>query len=83
MKIVAPKISKYIEEVSITSEMVQNDLVDLKICNQEVNFKICGIRFNGCIFENVDFSEMSFKDIELIDCVFEKCNLTGWEYCFS
>lgn len=80
MKIVSPKISKYLEEVKLDSAMINNDLVDIKITDQDIDFKIENIEFNGCYFINVDFSKYPLKNISLIDCIFEKCNLSGSDF---
>lgn len=77
MKIVKPKLSKYIEELVLYEESTYNDLVDIFVTDQEIDFKIEGIEFNGCKFVNVDFSKFPLKRVDLIDCIFERCNLSG------
>jgi len=78
MKLIKPKISKYLTETKLNR--VDNDLVDLIINDQEINFEIRDIEINGCNFINVDFSKYPLKNINLIDCIFEKCNLSNSEF---
>ena len=40
MKIVKPKISKYLTEVKLTKEMVSKDLFDVQVNCQEIDFEI-------------------------------------------
>ena len=77
MNLIKPKISKYLEVVKLDLSMVKNDLVDLMVCDQIIDFSIEDIEFNGCKFINVDFSKYPLKNISFIDCIFEKCNLYG------
>lgn len=76
-QIISPKISKFLTEVHLKKEDSYQDMVDLFIENQEIDFKIEGIEFNGCKFINVDFSKYPFENVSIIDCIFEKCNLSG------
>lgn len=80
MKIVKPKLSKYMEELVLYEESTYEDLVDIVITDQDIDFKIEGIEFNGCKFVNVDFSSFPLKRVDLIDCVFERCNLSGCDF---
>lgn len=80
MKIVKPKLSKYIEELVLYKESTYEDLVDTYVTDQDIDFEIEGIEFNGCKFVNVDFSMFPLKRVDLIDCVFERCNLSGGEF---
>ena len=70
MKLVKPKLSKYLDEIKLSREVVNDDLVDLMATNQEIDFEIEGIEFNGCKFIEVDFSKISFKNVNLIVCIF-------------
>ena len=80
MKIVKPKISKYLTEVKLTKELVSEDLFDVQVNFHDVDFEIEGIEFNGCKFVGVDFSIIPLKNIDLIYCVFDKCNLAGCNF---
>ena len=77
MKIIKPKISKYLKDLALDASIVKNDVVDIEVIGQEIDFEIEGIEFNGCRFVNVDFSKIPLKNVDLIDCIFEKCNLSG------
>lgn len=77
MKLINPKISNYLESVLLDKFMIHEDLVDLLICDQIIDFSIEDIEFNGCKFINVDFSKYPLKNVCFLDCIFEKCNLSG------
>lgn len=80
MKIVNPKIGKYIKNVKLDEGMVREDLFDVENTYQEIDFMIENIELNGCRFVNVDFSSFPLKNVDLIDCIFEKCNLSGSDF---
>ena len=50
MKIVSPKISKYIKNVKLDEGMVREDLFDVENTYQEIDFMIENIELNGCRF---------------------------------
>ena len=80
MKIVKPKISKYLDKVILNEDITMDDLIDIEVENQEIDFKIKEREFNGCRFINVDFSLFPLENISLIDCIFECCNLSGCDF---
>lgn len=80
MKIVKPNLRKNLNNVELDYTMINEDLIDLEIINQVIDFKIDNICFNGCKFINVDFSRYPLKKVSLIDCIFEKCNLSGSDF---
>lgn len=74
MKITDPKINKNLTETNL--QLITNRLYyDLLIKDINIDFDIREAEFNGCHFINVDFTNKKLKDIDFIDCIFEKCNL--------
>lgn len=80
MKIVKPKLCKYINNLKLDSNMVKDDLFDVESTYQEINFMIENIEINGCRFVNVDFSRFPLNNVDLVDCIFEKCNIAGSDF---
>ena len=40
MKIVSPKLSRYLENIVLDEGVVKNDLVDIEVVNHEIEFDI-------------------------------------------
>lgn len=80
MKFINPKIRKNLENIVLEQQIIDGDLVDLLVAGQFVDFYIHDIEFNGCKFIDVDFSKFPLRNVSLIDCVFEKCNLSGCDF---
>ena len=38
------------------------------------------LTFDGCLFENIDFTKVSLKHLDLIDVTFDKCDLSNQNF---
>ena len=43
---------------------------------QKLTREIDFMSFDGCIFRNIDFTNINIKSIELVDVIFEDCDLS-------
>ena len=80
LKIVKPRLSKYLTEKNFSKEDSRGDCYDLWIRNCSLEFHMEEVEFNGCKFEKVDFSSAQIRNVDFIDCVFEHCNLSGVDF---
>lgn len=71
-----PKISLNLEKKSINDEFLEDEIEGYLFSYEKVNKQIKDVAFNGCRFENVDFSSFPLVNVDLIDCVFDSCDLT-------
>ena len=49
----------------------------IKIFNKNNNSRF---NFDGCLFENIDFTKVSLKHLDLIDVTFDKCDLSNQNF---
>ena len=69
-----PKLSKLLENSSINDEKIfENKMFN----DQTLDKDLSDITFNSCYFKNIDFSNSKLENIDIIDSIFEDCNLTG------
>lgn len=86
IKIQEPKISSNLES---SSDIIDKIFEEEKIEDMLVeNTSIAGIegvrvRFNSCIFKNVDFYNCDFRKIDILDVIFENCDLSNIDFSDS
>ena len=80
MKLVAPKLS-YIEKTSFEECLKKMKFQDVHI-DQNIQQRtiIQDLTFDGCLFENIDFTKVSLKHLDLIDVTFDKCDLSNQNF---
>ena len=80
MKLVAPKLS-YIEKTSFEECLKKMKFQDVHI-DQNIQQRtiIQDLTFDGCFFENIDFTKVSLKHLDLIDVTFDKCDLSNQNF---
>lgn len=80
MKLVAPKLS-YIEKTSFEECLKKMKFQDVHI-DQNIQQRtiIQDLTFDGCLFENIDFTKVSLKYLDLIDVTFDKCDLSNQNF---
>lgn len=76
MKLEKPKLSKYIEDKKLNDE---DDFIDMIFDNEVLNHSIEDKEWNGSVFKNIDFSSQQLKNIDIIDCIFDSCDLSNLE----
>lgn len=74
MIIEKPKLSKNINNRSINDEEI---FLDMEFRDEKRITSIEDKEWNGCIFKSIDFSNVSLKNIDIIDCIFEDCDLSN------
>ena len=80
MKLVAPKLS-YIEKTSFEECLKKMKFQEVHI-DQNIQQRtiILDLTFDGCLFENIDFTKVSLKHLDLIDVTFDKCDLSNQNF---
>lgn len=83
MKVLEPKVEKA-ENSDFYRDYEDNYFHDAIYEIEEYrSIKIVDTTLDGCIFKNINFSNIELKDVELIDCIFDGCDLSNQKFDFK
>lgn len=77
MKRKKPKLS-YLENAKFSDNI---EYIGLEISdNPSKHMLIDGITFDSCIFNRIDFSNITLRNVSFLDCIFFECDLANKEF---
>ena len=80
MKIVKPKITN-ITKKDIKSCFATQEFFEAELENETpTNLTISDINIDSCSFKNVDFSNISLASVDILDSIFEDCDLSNQNF---
>ena len=79
-KVKEPRFNKYLENIS-WEELIEEDQGGVLKENPTEEITICDKTIDSCIFDHIDFDLVKLENVELVDVIFENCNLSN--QCFD
>ena len=80
MKINKPKLSDYLDNKNLNECIKEGEIKDGIFEQTDLYRDIKSCILDGCVFHNIDFTDVELEDVDIYDCIFDHCDLSNQSF---